>query len=250
MIDIKSPLSSKVLIILFLICLLGFIIYSLPVSLVGKELNKNGVYFSNQSGSFWNGQFDQVSMLNTNWQSLELKPSISSLLGQGLRFDFILKSQDRYSQGKSTINDQNLILNDLIIRSDVRYRQNGNSYNSIVGIVADELIIGKNGECQQGDFNIEMDLLNQFSEIMNMDLPAMQGSGLCQNGIVSLNMEASKDGFRASYYGEFVKNKQSGLLSIKLPAIMAQNSQVTNLLGQYGFERMQDQWQSNMEIGL
>ena len=131
MIDIKSPLSSKALIILFLFCLLGFIIYSLPVSLVGKELNKNGVYFSNQSGSFWNGQFDQVSMLNTNWQSLELKPSISSLLGQGLRFDFILKSQGRYAQGKSTINDQHLILNDLIIRSDVLYRQNGNNFNSI-----------------------------------------------------------------------------------------------------------------------
>ena len=55
-------------------------------------------------------------------------------------------------------------------------------------------------------------LLNRqgFSEIMNMDLPAMQGSGLCQNGIVSINMEASKDDFRASYLGEFVKNKQSG----------------------------------------
>ena len=82
------------------------------------------------------------------------------------------------------------------------------------------------------------------------DLPAMQGSGLCQNDIVFINMEALKDGFRASYLGEFVKNKQSGLLSIKLPAIIAQNSQVINLLGQYGFEKMQDQWQANMEIGL
>lgn len=250
MIDNKSTLSSKVLIILFLLCLFGFIIYSLPVSLVGKELNKNGVYFSNQSGSFWNGQFDQVSMLSTNWQSLELKPSISSLLGQGLRFDFILKSQNRYSQSKSTINDQHLILNDLIIRSDVRYRQNGSNFDSILCINADELIIGKNGDCQQGEFNIEMDLLSQFSEFMNMDIPAMQGLGLCQNGIVSINMEASKDDFHASYLGEFVKNKQSGLLSIKLPAIMAQNSQVTNLLGQYGFVEMQDQWQANMEIGL
>lgn len=250
MIDIKSPLSMKFLIILFVIILFGFVLFSLPVSIIGKQLNKNGIYFSNQSGTFWIGKFEQVSILNTDWQNLELKPSFLSLLGQDLKFDFILNSTDRYSQGNATINDEFVILNDLIIRSDILYKQNGNNLNAVAGINGSELIIGKNGQCQKGQFNIEMDLLNQFSEIMNTDFPAMQGIGLCQNGIISIKMEAEKDKLVASYLGEFVKNKQSGLLSIKLPPIMEQNSQATNFLRQYGFMKIQDQWQINMEIGL
>lgn len=248
--NIKSPLSGKVLIVLFLMFFSAFLIFLLPVSLIGNELNKNGVYFSNQSGSFWHGKFEQVFIVNTEWQILELKPSFLSFLGQGLKFDFMLKSEDRYSKGQSTIQDGFIILKDVIIRSDITYKQNGTEFNSIIGLNANELILEKNGQCLQGEFNIEMDLLSRFSEIMRMDFPAMRGTGICQNGIVSINMDAAQDGLEASYLGEFVKNKQSGLLSIKLTAIMEQNNQVTNILRQYGFKKTKDQWQANMEIGL
>ena len=250
MMNFRSPLSYKFLIILFALFFSLFLIVNLPVSLIGKELNKNGVYFSDQYGTFWHGQFGQVLIMNTRWQSLALKPSFLSLFGQGLTFDFILKSADRLLQGKSTIQDDYLILNNVTIRSDIIYKQNGRSLNSTIGLEANEIVLEKNGQCQGDEFNIEMDFLNQFSDLMNIDFPLMKGTGVCQNGIVSINMGAAQNGIEASYLGEFVKNKQSGLLSIKLPAIMEENNQMTNILQQFGFEKTRDQWQANMEIGL